>query len=231
MAEKNRRMLPPYVSYRSFWNFLDRLREAIPARIDRSYWGDKFSGSTGTQLMSALRYLSLIDGEGIPTETLRKLVEARDFQREEIMSQITRNSYSFFINSPIDYKTATYAQFEDILHANFQVNADVARKCIKFFIDLAADARIPLSPFVIKKKRRINVPATSKRTKNKKQKEFEGGILTEGIPVPNGITLDKILINKFPEFDPSWTDELKSKWFSAFDELLKRIPAANAHDQ
>ncbi|MDD4465958.1 MAG: hypothetical protein PHY25_04705, partial [Dehalococcoidales bacterium] len=61
MSDISRRQLPPYVSYRSFWNFLDRLREAVPARIDRSYWGDKFSGSTGTQLMGALRYLGLID--------------------------------------------------------------------------------------------------------------------------------------------------------------------------
>lgn len=226
MSDIRRRQLPPYVSYRSFWNFLDRLQEAIPARIDRSYWGDKFSGSTGAQLMRALRYLGLINDEGIPSPLLRSLVEARYFQRDELMAQIARASYSFFLNGPVDYRTATYAQFEDILHANFQVNADVARKCIKFFIDFATDARIPVSPFVIKKNRKSKTAAATRRTKNKSDdKTVSASSVTEERLVPNGTGLDKMLINKFPNFDPSWSDEIKVKWFSAFDELLKRISA------
>ncbi len=226
MSDIRRRQLPPYVSYRSFWNFLDRLQEAIPARIDRSYWGDKFSGSTGAQLMRALRYLGLINDGGIPSPLLRSLVEARDFQRDELMAQIARASYSFFLNGPVDYRTATYAQFEDILHANFQVNADVARKCIKFFIDFATDARIPVSPFVIKKNRKSKTAATARRTKNKSDdKTVSASSVTEERLVPNGTGLDKMLINKFPNFDPAWSDEIKVKWFSAFDELLKRVPA------
>ncbi|MDD2251388.1 MAG: DUF5343 domain-containing protein [Dehalococcoidales bacterium] len=225
MSDNNRRQLPPYVSYRSFWNFLDRLQGAIPARIDRSYWGDKFSGSTGTQLMRALRYLGLIDDRGIPTPLLRNLVEARDLQRDELMAQIARTSYSFFINGPVDYKTATYAQFEDILHANFQVNSEVARKCIKFFVDLATDARIPMSPFVIKKNRKARAAVSTRRTKNKPQNIMEtSSAITETELVPNGTGLDKLLVNKFPNFDTAWPDEIKMKWFTAFDELIKRIP-------
>ncbi|MDD4635804.1 MAG: DUF5343 domain-containing protein [Dehalococcoidales bacterium] len=226
MSENTRRQLPPYVSYRSFWNFLDRLHQAVPARIDRSYWGDKFSGSTGAQLMRALRYLDLIDDKGIPTTLLRNLVNARDLQRDDLMAQIARSSYSFFLNGPVDYKTATYAQFEDILHANFQVNADVARKCIKFFIDFATDARIPVSPFVIKKNRKPRTPVTPRRTKSKIENKTEIPCAVDDAEiVPNGTGLDKLLVNKFPNFDPSWPDELKIKWFSAFDELIKRIPA------
>ncbi|MDD2471913.1 MAG: DUF5343 domain-containing protein [Dehalococcoidales bacterium] len=226
MSDISRRQLPPYVSYRSFWNFLDRLREAVPARIDRSYWGDKFSGSTGTQLMGALRYLGLIDNRGIPTASLRNLVDSRDTQRDELMAQIARNNYSFFLNGPFDFKTATYAQLEDILHANFQVNSDVARKCIKFFIDLATDARIPVSPFVIKKNRKARAATSARRTKIKTENKTEiVRAATHYEPVPNGTGLDKMLVNKFPDFDPSWPDEIKIKWFSAFDEILKRIPS------
>ncbi len=224
MAEKSRRLLPPYVSYRSFWNFLDRLHDAIPARIDRSYWGDKFSGSTGTQLISALKYLGLINEEGIPTTLLRNLVAARDFQRDEIMAQIIHNSYGFFLDGPVDYKTATYSQFEDLLQANFRVNSDVARKCIKFFIDMATDARIPLSPFVVKKTRKSRVPASIKKTRTKNENTAVISATNNDAVVPNGISVDKLLISKFPNFDPSWPDEIKMKWFTAFDELIKRIP-------
>ena len=31
-----------------------------------------------------------------------------------------------------------------------------------------------------------------------------------------------MLLSKFPNFDPSWKDEIKIKWFSAFDEMLKK---------
>ncbi len=224
MVDKNRRTLPPYVSYRSFWNFLDRLSDAVPARIDRSYWGDKFSGSTGTQLMSALKYLGLIDEGGVPTTTLYNLVAARDFQRDEIMAQIARSSYGFFFDGPVDYKTATYAQFEDILYANFKVNADVARKCIKFFIDFATDARIPLSPFIIKKTRKARTASASKKSRQKSSNHAKISSVHDEQNVPNGINVDKLLIDKFPGFDPSWPDEIKVKWFDAFDELLKRLP-------
>jgi hypothetical protein len=35
----------------------------------------------------------------------------------------------------------------------------------------------------------------------------------------------EMLLNKFPTFDPSWNDEVKLKWFAAFDELIKRSPS------
>ena len=71
--DKGKRTLPPYVSYRTFRNFIDGLQMGIPARIDRSYWGDRYSGSSGTQLMTALRFLGLIDSHGTPTTRLRQL--------------------------------------------------------------------------------------------------------------------------------------------------------------
>jgi len=30
-----------------------------------------------------------------------------------------------------------------------------------------------------------------------------------------------MLLTKFPTFDPTWSDEVKLKWFEAFDRLLK----------
>lgn len=31
----------------------------------------------------------------------------------------------------------------------------------------------------------------------------------------------EMLLAKFPQFDPSWTDDVKLKWFDAFDRLMK----------
>jgi hypothetical protein len=31
-----------------------------------------------------------------------------------------------------------------------------------------------------------------------------------------------MVLEKFPTFDPTWSDDIKLKWFEAFDALLKR---------
>ena len=102
-----KKRLPPYVSYRTFRNFLEDLQQGgIPARVDRSYWGDRFSGSTGTQLVATLRFLRLTDNEGMPTGRLRQLVSAKGPQRTDIMKQITYESFDFYFKGSIDLQTA-----------------------------------------------------------------------------------------------------------------------------
>jgi hypothetical protein len=40
--------------------------------------------------------------------------------------------------------------------------------------------------------------------------------------IPDNNSWHGKLLDKFPSFDPSWSDDIKVKWFAAFDELLKR---------
>ena len=35
-----------------------------------------------------------------------------------------------------------------------------------------------------------------------------------------GISMQEILLAKFPEFDPSWSQEQQSQWFAAFQRLI-----------
>ena len=158
---RSSRRLPPYVSYRTFTNFLELLQPGVPSRIDRSFWGERFSGSTGTQLITALRFLNLTDDGGAPTARLKQLVTARGSQRAEIVKAVTLENYAFIMQGGIDPKNATYAQFEEVLHANYDVAGDVARKCIKFFVGLAEDAEIPLSIFVTKNSSNRSSPGTT----------------------------------------------------------------------
>jgi hypothetical protein len=88
------------VSYRSFLTLLEELQRGLPSRIDRSYWGDKFSGSTGTQLMSALRFLNLIDSNGVPTLQLKDLVNARGASRSEILKKISHHAFPLNLKRP-----------------------------------------------------------------------------------------------------------------------------------
>ena len=63
----------PYVSYRTFRNFLELLGDGMPARIDRSVWGPRYSGTSGQQLMTALKSLELINDAGVPSQILEEL--------------------------------------------------------------------------------------------------------------------------------------------------------------
>ena len=221
---KSQGRLPPYVSYRTFRNFIEGLRQRMPARIDRSYWGDTMSGSTGTQLTASLRFLGLIDATGNPTSRLRPLATASGEQRAALLNEILTAAYAFVQQPSLDLQSATYAQLKEAFSDRFQLTDDVRRKCLKFFIEMAGDAGILLSPFITKRFRsehatsgtRVTVKKQSSRTNRNSH------IPHSAVEIPQNHSWTQMLLTKFPAFDPEWNDEVKLKWFSAFDELLKR---------
>lgn len=225
ISDRSRRHLPPYVSYRTFRNFVDGLQnQQIPDRIDRSYWGRLFSGSTGTQLMSALHFLGLTDANDAPTNRLRLLVSANDEKRTVLFKEITQEAFSFVLQGQINPQAATYAQFEEIFHNRFELSGDVSRKCIKFFVAIANDANLPLSPFIMKRFRPINSGSASKTVSKKisTRANRNASALQYLEKAPLQMSWNEMLLTKFPTFDPNWSDEVKLEWFGAFDELLKR---------
>jgi hypothetical protein len=221
---RDKKTLPPYVSYRTFRNFIDGLETGIPDRIDRSYWGDRYSGSSGTQLMTALRFLGLVDGTGIPTTRMRQLVSAKGAQRSEILKQIGHTAFDFLSERSLDPRGATYSQLEEAFYNTYQVTGDVARKCIKFFISLENDAGVILSPFIMKKTKTIRANTGRKKIATKAASGTKGNAVAQPqeIAVPVQSTWYEMVLTKFPTFDPAWPDDVKLKWFEAFDTLLKR---------
>ncbi len=221
VKDNARKRLSPYISYRTFQNFIERLQEGIPSRIDRSYWSDRISGSTGTQLMTALRFLSLIDDDGTPTSRLRQLVSAKGAQRTEILKEMTLENFNFLLQGSIDSETATYAQLEEVFHRTFELTDSVARKCVKFFVALASDAGIPLSPFIIKKVRALRVnTGTVTAIKRRGTRGKRNLVVPHNIEeIPTEASWDKMILEKFPAFDPTWPDEVKLGWLEAFGGL------------
>jgi hypothetical protein len=226
-TDKGRRHLPPYVSYRTFCNFVDGLQQRMPSRIDRSYWGGMFSGSNGTQLMAALRFLKLIDANGKPMDQLKLLAAARGEQRARILREIAAEAFDFALRGSLDIESATYAQLEETFHNTFQLADDVSRKCVKFFIALVSDAGMALSPFITKRTRTTHASPSARtatrKTSNRTNRNIQIPLNLEELPSQN--SWHKLLLAKFPNFDPTWNDDLKLKWFVAFDELMKKEPS------
>jgi hypothetical protein len=229
MSNDLKKRLPPYISYRTFQHFIEMLEgEAVlPSRIDRSYWGDKYSGSVGTQLVGALHFLGLLDGDNVPTLHLKELVQRRGSQRKEVLKQVTTDAFVFVLGKDFDGQKATHAQMQELLHKNFQLTDDVARKCIKFFVSIATEADVKVSPFILKNYR--NSPNST--IVKKPSRKISGGTKIDYVEPTSLEEIPKIspqgelmttLLKKFPELDPTWPDEVKLKWFDAFFEMLKR---------
>lgn len=220
VKESSRKRLPPYISYRTFQNFLERLQQGVPARIDRSYWSERLSGSNGTQLMSALRFLGLIDAKDTPTSRLRLLAQANGAQRAEVLKQITSGAFGFVLQDSFDAQSATYSQLEEAF-STFELTDGVRRKCVKFFVELSSDAGIPLSSFITKRLRSAHGSTGTKPVpKRKGTKPMRNLIVPLDLEkIPAETSWDRMLLTKFPTFDPSWSDEVKLGWLQAFDGL------------
>lgn len=174
--------------------------------------------------MSALLFLGMVDANGTPTNRLKVLVTSRDIKRTDILKQCCTDAFDFLFQSSFDPQTATYDQLREMFHNTFQMTSGVSRKCIKFFVDMAKDAGIPLSPFITKQLRTAHSGTAAKTfTKKLGPKTARNFLVPQSLDeIPERMSWDKMLLNKFPSFDPSWPDEVKLKWFQAFDELLRR---------
>jgi hypothetical protein len=225
-AENARKGTPPYISPRTFTNLLRQLKENPTDRIDRSYLDLMHSGSTSAQIMSALRYLNLVDSINKPTHYLRLLVGCADEERPKRLKDLATTAYGFlFNNDTVDVQTATYQQLEELFFEHSGVDGDVRRKCIKFFTSLAQEAGMPLSPLITKKMRpgrsAVGSRTASRKSSSKILRMAE--VPQPGAKVPEHTELLDKLLSKFPDFDPGWTEEQKTKWLEGFTIFMMRI--------
>jgi hypothetical protein len=225
-AENARKGTPPYISPTTFRHLLEQLKKNPTDRIDRSYLDELHSGSTSAQIMSALRYLNLVDNINKPTHHLNLLVGCPDEERTKRLKDMAASAYGFVLsNGVVDVQTATYQQLEELFYDNSGVDGDVRRKCIKFFTSLAQDAGIPLSPHITKKVR-MGRGSGGSRTATKKSSSKSSRTTEIPLPVvkvPEHTELLDKLLSKFPDFDPAWSEEQKTKWLEGFSLFMMRI--------
>jgi hypothetical protein len=222
-SEKKRQIPPPYVAYRTFQNFLDSLRVGMPNRIDRSLMGS-MSGAIQGQLIATLKYLELVSPVGVPSEKLSALVKSEGVERKRNLLDILRASYRFLFSGGFDLMTATARQLEEQF-TNAGVSGETVRKCIAFFIAAAKEAEVPLSPYISSVKGARNIGQRARRSPVGTTGQVNVVEKVEPTDQAQGttITWSQLLLSKFPSFDPAWSDEVKTKWFDAFDRLMKMV--------
>lgn len=143
---------PPYISFRTILNLLDRLAEGgIPQRIDRGYWAEFLSGSAGAQLMVSLRSLELVDGStSEPLPRLEQLVN-RD-SRKQAMHELVTERYSAVL-AEVDLSRATAAHLEEVFRKQYRLDGATRRKAITFLLNAAQYAEMQVSGYITGKMR------------------------------------------------------------------------------
>jgi len=218
--KEEKKWAPPYVSYKTFLNFLERLQVGIPTRIDRSVLST-YSGAIQSHLFSTLKYLHLISPLGIPTDRLTKLVHAEGAARQTIFKDILVTSYQFLFKDGVDLQRITSDELQKLFDKE-GVSGGTLPKAIKFFVEATKYAGIQLSPYIGK----IRVTGSrstgprGKKTNGEKQNDIfpHEGPLTQG--QAGDTPWQQLLLAKFPSLDPAWPDEVKTKWFDSFNQLM-----------
>ena len=233
--------LPPYVSYKTFWNQISTFKqEGIPSQLDSSVMRN-LSGAAQSQLRGALRFFNLIDDNNVPQDALEHLVNAEGAERQQIWRSLVESSYHFIFGDTapgFDFGKATPQQ----LYARFReanLSGDTIRKGENFLLHAAKDAGITISPHipqVRERKASRNSPRPRNGVKGKVKPDSSQPPNEEKPPAPPPRfeqprlnSREAILqtfvskLPKLPDFDPKWSDEERIAWFQAVTQFSEHI--------
>lgn len=168
MESTEKKPVPPYVSYKTLSNFVDRFKHGLPGRIDRGLMGS-MSGAAQSQVTTALRYLGMISENNLPTAVMRQYATGEGMERQTALRHMLEKAYPFVFEKSFDFATATASQLREVFEANTTATGETVGRCISFLKDAAADAGIAVSPFIMQKKARSSGPR--KKTANARRQD------------------------------------------------------------
>jgi hypothetical protein len=212
---------PPYVSYPSFKTLLHDLHEHdVPSRIDRSVL-KRFSGITGTQLLTALRFLKLIDENSEPTPRLRELAAAYGTADwNPAMIAILQAEYAPLFG--LDLGNATASHFDETFRKAFPGADSVLQKTTAFFLSAAKDCGIIISDRVLLGRKSRVVPVGTARPPMQVRPRPVSKTTPAKPPVSStpldGIELDPLLtelLRRIPK-NGEWPQDDRLRWFRVF---------------
>ncbi len=235
MKSRERDRLPPYVTYATWRRLLDAFRRHLPARVDQSYLRDlDFSDSSILTIRTALYFLGLVDDLNEPTERLRKLAAAEDDGQQVVLREMIEEAYQPVL-ADLDLETATQGLLQERF-AKCGATNNVGHKCLSFFLALAKDAGIPLSPNLLNKSR---IGASQKKaslaptaTAPRRRRAGTSASRSPSARYTIGPAVAPFA-TKVPDFDPDWPKEVRDEWFEHLQSLqtimavMEKLPAFN----
>ncbi len=172
--------------------------------------------------MTALRALDLVDGEGRPQRGLELLVFAEGRERREALREVLQRFYGPVFE--LDLARATRAQFHEAFR-KFGAREGVLAKCEAFFIQASRDAGIELSQYITAGRHGARRPAAPRASRASAQSERTPppGTGPASAPVHPSLVLAQRILEKYPDFDPSWTPEVQASWLKGMTRLYESL--------
>lgn len=222
----NKNTTPPYVPYATFVSALDALRNhGIPAsgKLDKSIWESQ-SGSVRGQLILAFKFLGLVDDDNRVLPSLPPLVGATSpAERKPLLKKIIEDKYRDVIS--LNLLTISPAQLQEAFR-KLGITGSTLLAGSRFFVKACTELGIPIA-------QRFSERTRSSSPRGPRKKRAPNGARRSNAAHQNGDSdlsapirhsWEAQLLGKFPEFDPSWSEELKTKWFAGFERLMGAKP-------
>lgn len=142
----------PYLSFTTFKNALDKLKEHdVPTQLDNNYLYTFLNGSNARLFIAALKFFDLIDGDRQPNEKLERLATDID-ERKALLKELLRSHYPDVFR--LDLERATNSQLDRALDS-FKLSGDSKRKAQSFFVHACQYAGIPISRLITERSRTV----------------------------------------------------------------------------
>ena len=222
---------PPYISFKTVTNLITRLEPESPPRIDGTVLG-YLSGGYRSQVLTALRWLELIDADGKPSPQLTEMVRSSQ-TRGETIRRVLESRYAD-IFSAIDMGKATVGQLEEQFD-KFGMAVETRKKATTFFVHGCKFAEIPLSSYIaggVKRSRSV-----SRRTP-KSGTTGGGGNNGSGVTTPPAsplaVPVHPMLsgaIQWLAENAAGWTAEQATAWCDQFVGSVRLVYPPNATER
>lgn len=214
METSEKKLSPPYLSWKTLIGFLRSFDQGLPPRIDKSAM-NRLSGGNQSLVVNALTYLKLINGDGKPERLLVQIVDSFPIEKQadykKHLETMLRNSYPFLFDGAGDFdlERSTSAQFDEKFQAE-GVSGETVQKCEAFFVSAAQEAGIKISRLILDaKKKGPKRASTSAASKPKGNSKSDVKHQEEKTPPPADI---KPTVQELPA------------WYSTFKPAFDKLP-------
>jgi hypothetical protein len=145
MAESTKKAVPPYATYKSFFNFINGLREnGTPKHITKSMLPGSNSGKAS--MSATLSVLGLVNDKDEPTPEMRQLAD-KSVDYSSKLKEILEKNHPFFVDGEVDLADTTTDKVTEKFK-ELGAGGSTVTKCVAFLLAAAKDASIAVSRYV-----------------------------------------------------------------------------------
>jgi hypothetical protein len=134
----------PYIAWKTFTAFIASIHGKVPAQVDASILRT-MSGTARSQLLSALKFLDLIDADGITQDSLKKLADIYNTEQWKAgLATFLTHSYKRVVTD-LDLTSATPAMLRERFRNNGGVDGSTVDSALRFYLSGLKEADVKFS--------------------------------------------------------------------------------------